>query len=322
MLKKTAVIGAGLMGGQVAALLASGSEETVLMSRKQSTIDATMRNIQRYLEDLHRYELIQQAPAKVIERIHTTTSLDEAAAKTELVVESITEDLDTKKDVFKRLDQVTDRNAILASNTSGLPITKLAEATESPERVIGSHFIQPAHIVPLVEVVKGEKTSDETIHRTVNAWRALGKSPLVVRIDIAGFILDRIQQAMVREAVFLLLKGVAKAEDIDLAITLGLAPRLTISGPLEQRDINGIDVTYRTAKHLWKQLGGWEDPLKFLEGKVNRGELGLTTGKGYYDWTGRDPTEIRSARDNALIQCIKYVVNRKLTPAQRATRSL
>lgn len=310
------------MGGQVAALLASGSEETILMSRSQSTLDTAMKNIQRYLGDLHRFELLQHDPSRVIEKIHTTTSLEEAAANSEVVVESITEDLEAKKIVFKKLDRLTGKSAILASNTSGLPITKLAEGTDNPDRIIGSHFIQPAHIVPLVEVVKGEKTSDEIVKRTKDIWQTLGKSPLVVKIDIAGFILDRIQQAMVREAVFLLANGIAKAEDIDLAITSGLAPRLTISGPLEQRDINGIDVNYRTAKHLWKQLGGWEEPLSFLEGKVKRGELGLIVGKGYYDWTGKDPNEMRRARDTALIQCIKDLRENRLTPAQRATRSL
>ena len=310
------------MGGQIVALLASTSRETLLMSRKQSSIDATMKNIQRYLEDLNRFELLPQSPAKVLENIRTTTSLEEAATNSELVIESITEDIDAKKKIFKRLDQITGHDALLTSNTSGFPITKLAQGTQYPERIVGSHFIQPAHIVPLVEVVKGDKTSDETVQRSSNIWRAMGKSPLVVNIDIPGFILDRIQQAMVREAVFLLAQGAAKTEDIDLAITLGLAPRLTISGPLEQRDINGIDVNYRTAKHLWKQLGGWKVPLNFLERKVKRGELGLNYGKGYYDWTGKDPAKIRRARDEALIQCLREVAKRRPTGDQKAIRAL
>jgi len=244
------------MGGQVSALLATGSEETALMSRKQATIDATMNNIHRYIEDLHRHELIQEEPAELLKRIHTTSSLEDAAQDAELIVESVTENLDTKREVFQRLDRTAKPTTILASNTSSLPITRLAEKTNNPERVLGSHFIQPAHVVPLVEVVKGEKTSDGGIKRATEIWRSLGRITVTVNVDIPGLIVNRIQHAMIREAVYLVGTGVARVEDIDLAVSLGLGPRLSISGPLEQRDINGIDMHCSVAKHLWSKLSG------------------------------------------------------------------
>ena len=323
MLSKTAVIGAGLMGGQIALVLATGSKETYLMSRTERTIENTMKNIYHYLQDLQRHGLLQgAAPGEIIERIHTTTALEEAANNAEFVVESVIENLDVKKDVFKRLDQATEPSAILSSNTSGLPISKLARATKKPERVVGSHFIQPGHISPIVEVVRGIKTSDATARRTKEIWHNLGKTPLMVQKDLPGFIVNRLQHAMIVEAVFLLAKGAATAEDIDLAVTLGLGPRFTVSGPLEQRDLNGIDTNYMVAKHLWRQLSGWEEPLRFLKMKRNRGELGLKVGKGYYDWTGRDPTEVRRVRDEALIQRIKELMRWRLLPSQRPVSAL
>jgi len=308
MLDKSAVIGAGLMGGQIALVLALGSEETSLMSRRQETLDRALSSIHRYAQDLSRNGLLPEIePDEVLERIHTTTSLEAAARGAEFIVEAVFEDLEVKKDVFRRLDEATGAGTMLASNTSGLPISRIAEATARPERVVGSHFIQPAHIVPIVEVVKGEKTSEETIARTVEVWHRLGKLPLRVNIDIPGFLVNRMQHAMIREAIYLLSTGVANAGDIDLAVTLGLGPRFTVSGPLEQRDLNGIDLNYMVAKHLWSQLSGWEEPLHFLKEKVDRGELGLKVGKGYYDWKGRDPVEVRRVRDEALIQRLKEV---------------
>jgi 3-hydroxybutyryl-CoA dehydrogenase len=308
LLEKTAVIGAGLMGGQIALVLAMGSRQTFLADTEQKIIDDSFRNIERYASDLYHHDLLGEDPSKVVDRIETTTSLREAAADAELVVEAVFEDLEVKKDVFRKLDEVTQPHAILSSNTSGFPISKIAAATKNPDRVVGAHFVQPAHIVPIVEVVKGEKTSDDVMKRSREMWLGLHRIPIVVNKDISGFILNRIQHAMIREAVFLVAEGVAQPEDIDLVVSLGLAPRLTVSGPLEQRDINGIDLNYRIAQHLWSQLSGSEEPLQFLKQKVEKGELGLKSGRGYYDWSGMRPNEVRSARDEALLQITKEVL--------------
>jgi 3-hydroxybutyryl-CoA dehydrogenase len=237
--------------------------------------------------------------------------LEAAAEDADLIVESITENLDNKRDVFQRLDSAAKPTAILASNTSSLPITRLSEKTNNPERVLGSHFIQPAHIVPLVEVVKGLKTSDEAVKRTAEIWRSLGRVPVIINADIPGFIVNRIQHAMIREAVFLLGTGVASVEDIDLAVSLGLGPRLSISGPLEQRDINGLDMHYNVAKYLWNKLSDWEYPLDYVRKMVETGKLGLKSGQGYYDWTGKDPAEVRRVRDDILIELIAEVRDRR-----------
>ena len=308
-LAKTAVVGGGLMGSQITLVLALGSSETVLTSRRQETLDDAMDNICRYAEDLQRHGQLRGETAKAVtDRIRTTTKLEEAVESAEFVVESITENLEAKQKTFERMDSVAPREAILASNTSGLPITTLGALMNHQDRIAGSHFFQPAHIVPVVEVIRGQKTSDAAIDRSCEIWKRLDKITLVVNKDVPGFLCNRLQHAVIREAVHLLVSGVAEAEAIDLAVELGLSPRFTTAGPLKQRDINGLKMHVQVAEHLWKHLGGWEEPLAYLQAMVERGELGLPSGKGYYDWSGMDPSSVRSEKDEHLLRRTEQVM--------------
>lgn len=308
-LEKSAVIGAGLMGVQIGLVLALGSRQTVLMSRRQQSLDSALENIRRYAQDLDCHGGLRgEAPDAVLQRIQTTTILDEAVGEAAFVVESITEDLDAKQALFQRMDAIAPGSALLVSNTSGLPISQLALRAARKHRIAGSHFVQPGHIVPVVEVVRGEKTSDETMAGTTAIWKRLGRLPLQVNQDVPGFLVNRLQHALIREAVRLLATGAASAEDIDLAVRLGLAPRFTTAGPLEQRDINGLNMHVRVAGHLWKTLDGWTDPLAYLQDMVARGETGLASGKGYYDWSGRDPLAVRKQKDEQLFRRTQQVM--------------
>jgi len=302
-LEKSTVVGAGLMGGQIGLILALGSHETVLMSRRRESTDRAMESIRRYVSDLHRHGLLRdEYPEAVIARIRPTTDLMGAMDGTVFAVESIPEVLEEKQALFERMDALAPQRALLVSNTSGLPISDLAVRAMNRGRIAGSHFVQPAHIVPVVEVVRGRETSDDTMDRTCAVWERLGRLPLRVNRDISGFLINRLQHAFIREAVRLLAMGVASASDIDAAMRLGLAPRLTTAGPLEQRDINGLGMHVRVASHLWKTLDGWEEPLAYLHAKVARGETGLEAGKGYYDWSGKDPVAVRSEKDELLLR--------------------
>ena len=308
-LEKTAVIGAGLMGSQIALVLALGSRQTALMSRRQQTLDRALENLRRYAGDLQRHDLLRgETPEAVLGRIHATTDLDQAVDQAEFVVESISENLEAKQVLFERMDAATPRKTILTSNTSGLPITALASCTRHRERITGAHFVQPGHIVPVVEVIRGQETSEETMTRTCALWERLDRIALRVEQDVPGFLINRLQHAVIREAVDLLATGVADAESIDLAVQLGLAPRFTIAGPLEQRDINGLKMHSQVAGHLWKTLAGWEQALEFLQDMVARGETGLESGRGYYDWSGQDPVEVRSAKDEQLLRRTEQVM--------------
>ncbi len=291
------------MGGQIALVLALGSRETWLISRRPESLEKARRNLERYAEDLGRHDRLGgESPDAVLNRIHTTTDLEAAVYESVFVVESITEDLESKQALFHRLDALAATDAPLVSNTSGLPISRLAERARHADRIAGSHFVQPAHIVPVAEIVRGQQTSNETMDRITGIWQRLDYFPLRVNKDVPGFLVNRLQHALIREAVDLLASGVASAEDIDAAFRLGLAPRFTTAGPLEQRDINGLSMHVRVASHLWKTLGGWEQPLDFLQKLVATGATGLESGNGYYNWTGSDPHSIRNEKDEQLLR--------------------
>ncbi len=308
-LNKSAVMGGGLMGSQITLVLALGSSETVLMSRRQETLDNAMANIRRYAGDLERHNQLRGETADaVVNRIRTTTDVVDAVDSAEFVVESISENLEGKQALFEQMDAIAPRETVLASNTSGLPITTLGERMAHQDRIGGSHFVQPGHIVPVVEVIRGDRTSDETMDRSCEVWERLGRITLRVQKDGPGFLINRLQHAIIREAVHLLVTGVADAESIDLAVELGLSPRFTTAGPLKQRDINGLKMHVSVAGHLWKELGGWEKPLAYLQAMVERGETGLDAGKGYYDWSGQDPTAVRSEKDEQLIRRTEQVM--------------
>jgi len=308
-LDRTVVIGGGLMGSQITLVLAQGSRETLLVSRTQETLDRAMENIRRYVGDLHRHQQLRgETPEAVLARIRPTTDLEDAVSSAEFVVESISENLEGKQEVFRRMDAAAPRDTVLASNTSGLPITVLGERMVHQDRIAGSHFFQPAHIVPVLEVIRGDKTSDATMDRACEIWERLDRVTLRVNKDGPGFLVNRLQHAIIREAVHLLVTGVADAESIDKAVELGLAPRFTTAGPLKQRDINGLKMHVSVAEHLWKNLGGWEEPLAYLQAMVARGETGLESGKGYYDWTGQDPTAVRSEKDELLLRRTEQVM--------------
>ncbi len=309
-LEKTTVVGAGLMGSQIALVLALSSRETCLVSRRQQTLDRAFDNLRRYAGDLHRHDRLRgETPENVLQRIRTTTDLKDAVTGATFVLETITEDLKAKQTLFQQIDALAPPDVLLASNTSGLPITRLADRAAHKSRIAGSHFVQPGHIVPVVEVIRSDHTSEEAMDRIVAIWENLGWLALRVNRDILGFLINRLQHAIIREAVHLLATGVAKTEDIDLAFRLGLAPRFTTAGPLEQRDINGLSMHVRVAGHLWKTLGGWEEPLAYLQDMVASGKTGLESGQGYYDWSGRDPMDVRKEKDEHLLRRTKQVMD-------------
>ncbi len=309
-LEKTAVVGAGLMGSQTALVLALGSRETWLISRRQQTLDRAFENLRRYARDLHRHNRLGgETPEDVLQRIRTTTDLKDAVRGATFVLETITEDLSAKQALFQQIDALVPPDVLLASNTSGLPITRLAERAVHKSRIAGSHFVQPGHIVPVVEVIRSEHTSEEAMDRIVAIWEKLGWLALRVNRDVPGFLINRLQHAVIREAVHLLATGVARAEDIDLAFRLGLAPRFTTAGPLEQRDINGLSMHVRVAGHLWETLGGWEEPLAYLQDMVAGGKTGLESGQGYYDWSGRNPMDVRKEKDEHLLRRTRQVMD-------------
>ena len=296
-----AVIGPGLMGHGIALVLAKVPGDVWLCGDSESVLAAAITRIGQSLQQLSRFGLVQHID-EIAARIRPTTDLKQAVESARFVVEAIPEDLALKQALFADLEKWAPADAILATNSSGLPIAKSAALIQSAWRVVGSHFFLPAQIIPLVEVSRGAATSDETMQWTYDHWLACGKQPIRIEKDLPGYVANRMQGALVREATHLLAAGVASAEDIDKAVRLGFGLRYLVSGPLEQRDLGGLDLHVALGGELWPDLATSAEPFPFVKEMVARGELGLKTGQGFYDWSGVDEDQIRDEKYEALLK--------------------
>lgn len=295
---KLAVIGAGNMGNAIAALFATRGWEVMLIDPSE---EARARSRQRLLGD-------PPAQAALQARYAWSASLEDANAAT-LVIEAAPEHLELKQDIFRRLESCCPADAIIATNTSGLSVNRLAEGLKHRERFLGTHFFTPADIIPLVEVIPCDDTSPDTTATTLDILRGLGKLPVLVRKDIPGFIGNRLQHALAREAMSLLENGVATAEDIDTVARWSLGVRLALTGPLEQRDINGLDIHHTIASYLYPFLENRQTPPGVLGEKVAQGHLGVKSGQGFYDWQSPERRNSLKEKEAALRRLVALVTS-------------
>ncbi|WP_459615925.1 3-hydroxyacyl-CoA dehydrogenase NAD-binding domain-containing protein [Bordetella sp. 2513F-2] len=301
-LTRLAVIGAGAMGSGIAALFAAKGADVALIDPVDGALDRARGHIARQLQVL-------QADPAAESRIRCAPGMD-AARDAELVIEAVPETLELKREVFAQLDGLCAPQAVFATNTSGLSINAIAQAVARRDRFVGTHFFTPADVIPLVEVVRNDATSDDTVARVMEALRAVGKRPVLVRRDIPGFIANRIQHALAREAISLLEQGVASAEDIDEVVKWSLGLRLALSGPLEQRDMNGIDVHCAIAEYLYPDLENRTTPSALLRSKVRDGELGAKAGQGFYAWPPERRDQILRDKSAALAELAAWLTRR------------
>jgi 3-hydroxybutyryl-CoA dehydrogenase len=275
-----AVVGAGLMGSGIAQVAAISGYNVLLQDVSSEQLDRGRREIESSLDRLVKKEKISaDDKTSALKRITTSTNLEDAA-EADIAVEAIFEKLEIKQDVFRQLDRICKSDAVLASNTSALPITQIAAVTNRPERVVGTHFFSPVPMMKLCEVVRGIKTSDETLARATAFAEDLGKTCVVVNRDIAGFVTTRLIVALSVEAVKLVESGVATAEDIDTACRLGFGHAM---GPLETMDLTGVDVFVNAARNIFADT---VDP-KFYPPELSvrmaaSGDCGRKTGQGWY----------------------------------------
>lgn len=301
------VVGTGRMGPGIAAAFAAGGVPVRLVGRGAAQVAAGRNAFESALAMLARHGLVDQAVADAaVARLETATDLA-AVAGAELVVEATPEVLEHKQAFFADLERLADDATILASNTSGLPVTRIAERTRRPERVVGTKFVIPAHLVPLVEVVKGERTSDATLDRAAEILRRIGKRPVIVRRDLPGFLQNRIQQAMRREAISLVARGVASAEDVDAAIRWGFGFRLLGAGTFESMDLVGLEQLLRINEYIVPDLDHSPEPPALLRDLVARGETGAKVGKGFLRWAPGQAEATRERMDRILVEALKLV---------------
>ncbi len=311
-IERTVVVGGGLMGAGFAHIMAQAGCQVRVVDVGQQQLDRCRQRIEAGLAAFVDGGLLMKAEVgPVLERIAFTASMEEAASEAQFAIEAVVEDLAIKQEIFERLDHLSPPDAILATNTSGLSVGDIAKRTKHPERVVGSHFFYPHTIVPLVEVGYGRETSDDVVETTVAFWKRCGKQPVVCRKDSNGFIVNRIQSAIAREAMSIVSRGIASATDVDRALRLGIGLRLAMVGTLEQRDWGGLDVHYAAAKSIYPTLEDTKVPLPIIADRVARGETGAKAGKGFYDWTGKDVEALRRKKQDqviALLAALKEIM--------------
>ncbi|MGC8998322.1 MAG: 3-hydroxyacyl-CoA dehydrogenase family protein [Candidatus Bathyarchaeia archaeon] len=282
--KTIAVLGAGLMGHGIAQVAAQvGRYEVYLRDIEQRFVDNGMNMIRSSLQKfLSKGQITEAELNETLARIHPTTDLREAVSKADLIIEAIPENIELKKAAFREVDALAPTHAIIASNTSSISITELGSATKRPEKVCGMHFFNPPQLMKLVEVIRGAKTSDETVQTVLDVAHKMQKETVLVKKDCPGFIVNRILIPALNEAVALYWEGVADRDDIDKAIRLGLNWPM---GPLMLLDYIGADTTLAIAEVLERELDPKFHPHHGLKQMVRANLLGRKTGKGFYDWT-------------------------------------
>ena len=281
-IERAAVLGAGTMGHGIAHVLAACGVATRLFDVSSEAVAGGLARIEANLEKgVARGKVTEEARAAALANLSGATELDEAIDGVQVVVEAVPERMELKTGIFGELGRKLDETVLLATNTSSLSITEIADATRYPERVVGMHFFNPVHIMKLVEVVRTERSSDAAAELALGLARRMGKDPIDVR-DAPGFASSRLGIAIGMEAIRMVEEEVASAADIDKAMTLGYGFPM---GPLKLTDLVGLDVRLAIAEYLSGELGDRFTPPQLLRDKVERGELGKKSGQGFYDWT-------------------------------------
>jgi 3-hydroxybutyryl-CoA dehydrogenase len=304
------VIGAGTMGHGIGLTYALRGYRVALNDLNETILGNAMSHIRDELRTLAENELISPDMIEAtLSHITTTTNLKEAVRNADFVTEAVWEDVEVKKAVFRDLGMLCPEHTILASNTSALLLRDIASDCQRKDKVIITHWVNPPHLVPLVEVVPGEETSEVTVAIAYNLLKKLKKVPVKIKKEIPGFVLNRLQAALMREVWSLWQQGIASAEDIDLMMKASLGFRWAAIGPLETADLGGLDIFYKVMGRLFKVISDSHEPPEELRKMVEAGKLGLKSGQGFFDYDVSyfeegEAASVR-ARDRKHIQLLK-----------------
>ncbi len=305
-MEKIAIIGCGTMGHSIALAVAWAGLPVLLHGLDKTETTRALTGIQEKIDRLVTYGLVQADEAEMIlEKIRFTQSLADLAADASFIIESIPENIELKQKLFAELDEICAPSVILATNTSGLNPDLIAEKTRHPQRVVVTHFWNPAHLIPLVEVVRSSQTDDATVLRAMELIRLINKKPVAVQKFVPGFVGNRLQFALLREALHLLESGVASKEDIDAAVTNGIGRRLSVTGPILSADMGGLDVFSSIADYLYRDLDNATESSPALKKLVAAEKFGAKNGGGFYDWNTAFQHTMNANREEELMRLLK-----------------
>lgn len=301
-IQNIAVIGGGLMGAGIAQVFASANYNVTLYEPNEDVRQSVNMRVMNNLKLVGKDQTIADL-------ITTTNDLSEAVSHADYITEAIPEKLELKQSVYADLVSLAPHNAILASNTSVIPITKIAEGLDTANRIVGTHWWNPPYLVPLVEVVQAENTSQATINATMELLRNIGKKPAHVRKDLPGFVANRLQHALWREAIAMVAEGICDAATLDNCVKNSFGLRLPVLGPLENADLVGLDLTLDIHKTMIPELDRHDRPNAYLEEKVAQGKFGFKSGEGFRKWTPQQMDDLRIKLTEHLVKAKEERVN-------------
>lgn len=303
--RKATAIGTGMMGPGIAVTFALGGLQATIVSRTEEGAAAGLGRAKQQLETLTGHGLIDEEQERAATGlIRCSAELEAECREADIVVESVPENMEMKQALFERLDRLAKPEAVLATNTSGLSVTEIAARCAKPERVMTAHFWNPPHVMPLVELVKGARTSRPLMEEVRALLVRCGKRPVIVEKDRRGQLGNRLQMALWREAVHIVAEGIATAEEVDVAARMGFGLRLPALGIFEHADAVGLDMVAGIMEYVSADLYSEPHAPPLIEAKVAEGKLGVKSGEGFYDWGRKSAEEVRRRRDAFLYEVL------------------
>ena len=305
-MQKIAVIGAGLMGHGIGQIFAVHGHDVTLVDLDEKILSSATVGIRNNLELMADHDFI--TPEEIdaaLARLSITTDTEKGVDGADFVVEAVVENLEVKQNIFKKLDQLCPISTILASNTSVMSITEIARESVEKKRIVGTHFWNPPHLIPLVEGVPGAETMPETVDATYDLLLSVGKHPVKVKKDVPGFVANRLQHALWREAISIVENDIADAATVDECIKFGFGLRLPVLGPMENSDMVGNDLVLAIHDYILEHIESSPDPSPLLREKVAKGELGFKSGQGFQSWSEKEIAASRKDLQQYLLKAIK-----------------
>ena len=289
------------MGSGIAAVFAAGGINVRIYDSDASRLQSCRLQIGRIAEELSANGLLDTSPNQVVQRVAVAQQLNDLQT-CQFIIEAIPEDLELKHRLYRQLEQAVPHGTVLASNTSGLMPSRLIENMEHPERFVVAHFWNPPHAIPLVEVVPSDKTGSETVETVLAFLRRVGAEPVLISKELPGFIGNRLQYAVLREALAIVRSGAATPEAVDLVMKASLGRRYATVGPIETADLGGLDTFLSIASHLMPELAKDEEVLDLIRERVNAGKVGLRSGEGFYSWPQERANQVLARRNQDLLR--------------------